>query len=832
MFRKRKAPTLSSDRSRATPPVSDPPRVSPPSTVGASGRFPNEPSVAIVIDNHNYGRFLADAVDSALAQTHPFVEVIVVDDGSTDDSRERLREYGGRVELVLKENGGQASALNAGAARVRSDVVIFLDADDRLDPGAAALVASAFRDHPRAVKAQYRLEVIDARGSSTGVVEPSPHLPLPTGDLRRAELTFPFDLVWMATSASAFRVAVLRRILPIPERAFAECPDWYLAHLMSLLGDVLSLDDVGAYRRVHGENRYETGSSGLDVPHLRQSIVYAAETAQQISRLAGELGLELPHDRILSVADLANRLISLKLEPERHPLRADRLGTLALDGTRAAWRRFDVSWPLKLVYSWWFGVIAVAPRPLAQVLARAFVANRPKVLAAALRPFHRWNRRSSSAEQWFISKALTKRAQTGLRVRAHLAAPLYRNAYFLIIGAGAGSLLGFVFWTVAARHYSAEFVGLNSVLISALMLVSGVCQLGLNAVLFRYVPGAGAMTRRLILRSYALSGALSVVAGMGAGFASGWWATDSGFLHDSLGWLLAFVVGTVAWTIYTLQDGALTGLRQARWVPVESLLASLLRIGLVIAFASFSPRGGIFLAWSVPILLLLAPVNVLILRRIVPRHSRSVRGASWDRGTVLRLAAGNYFGSLLLMASSSLLPIIVAGERGTQTTAYFYIPWTISIGLQLVAMNMTTSVTVEAAYDESKLRDYSRSATLHTVRLIAPAVAVLAVAAPEVLRAFGPDYAREGTLLLRLLALATIPNIVVAVGTGVARIHHDGRMALLIPGAASVLTIGLSALLLPTFGIEGVGWASLAAQLAVAAWLLLGMLRPVLFVRA
>jgi Na+-driven multidrug efflux pump len=82
--------------------------------------------------------------------------------------------------------------------------------------------------------------------------------------------------------------------------------------------------------------------------------------------------------------------------------------------------------------------------------------------------------------------------------------------------------------------------------------------------------------------------------------------------------------------------------------------------------------------------------------------------------------------------------------------------------------------------------------------------------------------------LLRLLALAAIPNVVIAVGIGVARIHHDGRMALLIPGVTSVLMVGIGVLLLHPLGIEGVGWASLAAQLAVAAWLLLGMLRPIL----
>src|SRR5919205_4408785 len=94
---------------------------------------------------------------------------------------------------------------------------------------------------------------------------------------------------------------------------------------------------------------------------------------------------------------------------------------------------------------------------------------------------------------------------TRTRLRAHLASSLYRNAYFLILGAGAASLLGVLFWTLAARHYSADAVGLNSVLITGMMIASSVCQLGLNAVLFRYLPSAGASTRSLIVRTYALT---------------------------------------------------------------------------------------------------------------------------------------------------------------------------------------------------------------------------------------------------------------------------------------------------------------------------------------
>jgi O-antigen/teichoic acid export membrane protein len=421
---------------------------------------------------------------------------------------------------------------------------------------------------------------------------------------------------------------------------------------------------------------------------------------------------------------------------------------------------------------------------------------------------------------------------TGTPIRRHLASPLYRNAYFLILGAGAGTLLGFLFWTLAARKYSAETVGLSSVLISAMMIASGACQLGLGAVLFRYLPSAGASTRTIILRSYALTAGFSALVGGGVAFVIGMWVHDASFLHRSVGWLVAFVVATVAYTIATLQDSVLTGLRQARWVPLEQALFPGIKIFLLFPFVGLSPRAGIFLAWCLPVLLSVLPVNLLIFGRLVPRHLKRSYDVTLDRRTVLRLAVGNYLGTLFLLASSMLLPIIVAAEVGSRKTAYFYIPWSIAVGLQLVALNMTTSLTVEVAYDESKLREYCRRVTRQTMRIVVPVVAILILSAHYVLLAFGNAYAREGATCLRLLALSSIPNVIVMVGISVARIHHDGRMALLIPGAVCVLTVGLSLALLPNVGIAGVGWSLLASQVVVSAWLLAGPLRSVFFARA
>src|SRR5581483_7147718 len=165
---------------------------------------------------------------------------------------------------------------------------------------------------------------------------------------------------------------VLERLLPIPEAAFARSADWYLQHLPPLLGPVTSFEWIGGGYRVHGANSYEPSDVDLDLAHVRQSVVYAEATRQELERLADAEGLDRPR-RILSVADLANRMVSRRLDPGRHPIASDRVPGLVVDGWRAAVRRLDVSVPMRVMFAAWFLAMAVTPRRMAQRLAQGFL---------------------------------------------------------------------------------------------------------------------------------------------------------------------------------------------------------------------------------------------------------------------------------------------------------------------------------------------------------------------------------------------------------------------------------------------------------------------------
>ena len=239
----------------------------------------------------------------------------------------------------------------------------------------SAQVVDVFAADPSLVKVQYAMEVIDQAGRRTGVVLPLPHFPKPNGDVRRQELTFPFDMPWMATSGNAFAASALRQIFPIPapEDDYRLAADWYLVHLTALLGRVATLPYVGALRRFHDANLFEARNPDIDLVQIRQAIICATHTERHLRQLAQRLNLLHHNDPLLSVSDIARRLLSLRLDPSGHPVSTDTVGCLTWLGAKSALRHFDIRGPLRALYVLWFALAAIAPKGFVLPLGELFI---------------------------------------------------------------------------------------------------------------------------------------------------------------------------------------------------------------------------------------------------------------------------------------------------------------------------------------------------------------------------------------------------------------------------------------------------------------------------
>lgn len=246
-------------------------------------------SVTIVICNYNYERYLAFAIDSALAQDYAATKVIVIDDGSVDGSREVIDGYGSRIRTILKTNGGQVSAYNRAIEEIDSEFVILLDADDILYPDAVTEVMRRFESGGY-VKVQFRVDVIDSEGRPAGVYIPHSDAPADCKSLLQRGWLYPSP----PASGNAYRVNALRKIFPMPETPDGRYgADFYAIYGVALVGQVASIPrSLGAYR-VHNSAAGEVSFANSE-KNNKAPKAYATRWATLRQVASARLGVELP----------------------------------------------------------------------------------------------------------------------------------------------------------------------------------------------------------------------------------------------------------------------------------------------------------------------------------------------------------------------------------------------------------------------------------------------------------------------------------------------------------------------------------------------------------
>jgi len=211
---------------------------------------------SVIINNHNYGHFLDQAIDSALSQTYRPLEVVVVDDGSTDDSREVMASYGDRIVSVFKPNGGQASAFNAGYAASGGEVICWLDSDDLFTSYKAQVVTDALNANPQAGWCFHGVRYFRGEVEEDVCRKPPADLRTRRVDLRGEMKRGAVDWTAPPTSGLCFRRYLLDIILPMPEEEGVTLHDNYQKFAAMALTEGICVDADLALQRLHADNAY------------------------------------------------------------------------------------------------------------------------------------------------------------------------------------------------------------------------------------------------------------------------------------------------------------------------------------------------------------------------------------------------------------------------------------------------------------------------------------------------------------------------------------------------------------------------------------------------
>jgi O-antigen/teichoic acid export membrane protein len=403
------------------------------------------------------------------------------------------------------------------------------------------------------------------------------------------------------------------------------------------------------------------------------------------------------------------------------------------------------------------------------------------------------------------------------RIISALRDPVYRGSYALVANTMGTSVIGAVYWAVAAHLYSAVDLGRATALISGLMLVATLSQLNLSNTLMRFLPQMGAMSaRRLINTTYVVS-TLTAVAGsvifvtVLPRLSSEW-----RFIGDSAFFAVIFAVSVIVWEIFTLQDAALVGLQRPVAVPIENVVYSLAKLALLVIAVKVLGSTDVLFSWIIPLIFLIPGINWLIFRRCLKDRRPHDLTPPMRARQLARFASIDFGGVICSQITANALPLLVISVLGPAAAGSFYIASLITSGVASVGISFATGLMVEASAAPHRLPEITRGALKRCVLTMGPATLLLVFGARLILRVYGGDYIAKTATLFELLALTLLPFCIETVAYSLDRIAGKPIRSTLSQLAIAVISLGGSGLLFGRLGVNAVGVACLTADTAVA----------------
>lgn len=351
-------------------------------------------------------------------------------------------------------------------------------------------------------------------------------------------------------------------------------------------------------------------------------------------------------------------------------------------------------------------------------------------------------------------QAIWRRGGTAYRV-------IIANASSLVGATAVTSVLGFVYWWVAARQYSTGEVGLASAAISAMTLLGTAGMLGLGTLLIGELPQRRGSEGPVIATASIVTAVTGGVLGTGFALLAPWLSRDFLPLRESIGTVLLFAVGTALTALTLVLDQALIGMMRGGLQLVRNFIFSAAKLAALGAFAFWSAHTfhlAIYATWTIGNALSLGVLaSAALLRRTPLHHARP----DWTLLRAFRRAALGHHGlNLSLQFSHLILPLIVTVTLSAAVNAYFYAAWMIAGFVFTLPLALTVVLYAVGAADPIALARKTRFTLGIAAASGLVTNVVLWVAAPLVLRLFGASYATYASTPLRVLTLGVFALII------------------------------------------------------------------------
>jgi O-antigen/teichoic acid export membrane protein len=407
---------------------------------------------------------------------------------------------------------------------------------------------------------------------------------------------------------------------------------------------------------------------------------------------------------------------------------------------------------------------------------------------------------------------------TWRQLRALIRSTLYANSVYLMAANAVNAGFGFLFWAGAARLFPPHDVGLAAGAVSAISLLAMISVLGMDYAIVRFLPhesDAGGTINTVLTIGVSVAFILSLVFLIGLGM----WAPSLHLLrHDAFS-AASFIVAAVCMVTTALLSAVFLARMRSGYVLAMSAVFGTVKVLLALALAATA--GGLTVlvgAWAGGTLAAVAFGLFWFLRRADGPGYRPRPTVQWAVvRRMTRFASANYVAAVLTTAPLYVMPLFVLNLLGPEANAYFYVASSISGLLAMVPTAVSMTLFAHGAQDNHLPAAQVAEGIRFSLSLLVPAIAAILLLGGKVLLLFGRAYAEAATPLLWLLSLATLPMALNLAYFSVRRVQHRMADVLLSLGWILVVTLGLSALLLPRIGLIGAGAVWLAAHSSVAA---------------
>lgn len=397
---------------------------------------------------------------------------------------------------------------------------------------------------------------------------------------------------------------------------------------------------------------------------------------------------------------------------------------------------------------------------------------------------------------------------------------LVRNSLYLMLSTGVQAAIGFIFWVLMARLFTAADVGRASSLIAASALIAFFALLGLNNTLVRFIPAASDVSA-LITAAFLTVAGCATIGSLAYVYLTPIVAPPLDFIAHEPALAIGFVLLSAAVTLNLLTDSVFIAFRRAGYTALtDGVIGSTSKIVLGVILAG-SGAYGLFAA-SVGGVAIAALVSVVLI--MVTFHWRpSIRNPLRTLRPLLKFTGGNYAANAFNILPVVLIPLIVLDRIGAEPSAYYYVAYQMAYLLYAAVYAVESAFFAEGSQADADWRAIRRRSRHLAITLFVPGSIVMALGAHWILLLFGEKYSEYGTVSLELMALAVIPIAIYNWAATVLRLLGQLRALVFCNAVYSVGICG-SAWVLASHGLSAMSasWPAGSAAAAVVTTLAAG----------